>query len=266
MNSCLYECSVRHHRFTPKVHHFQHRIFMFYLDLDELDLLQKKLMPFSYNDRNLYSFRDSDHEPSGQKSLKDRVTVFLKKNDIDPGPFCRVMLLTLPRVFGYTFNPISVYFCFSEDDKAIASIAEVGNTFHEKKLYLLGRDELSANGVFKKIIAKNFYVSPFSALDLSFDFQLKIPDKTLDIKVDDRGGDEKILISTLTGERAILNNRNLLWFTIKYPLVTLKVIFLIHWHAMLLWLKGVPFHRKDANAHCQQGVLRPHSTLTSRLK
>jgi DUF1365 family protein len=266
MNSCLYECSVMHHRLAPKAHHFQHRLFMFYLDLDELDLLSKKIMLFSYNRRNFYSFRDSDHEPTGESSLKDRIIAFLGKNGIDPGPFGRVGLLAFPRVLGYVFNPISVYFCFDGEGGPVASIAEVGNTFSEKKLYLLGRNELSATDVFKKIIAKNFYVSPFSALDLNFDFQLKIPDETLDIKVDDREGDEKILVSTLAGKRAALNNLNLLWFTIKYPLVTLKVIFLIHWHALRLWLKGVPFHRKAENAECQQGVLRPHSSLISRSK
>jgi uncharacterized protein len=266
MNSCLYECSVMHHRFAPKVHHFEHRIFMFYLDLDELDCLSKKLMPFSYNRRNLYSFRDSDHEPAGENSLKNRVVAFLRKNGIDPGPFARVMLLTLPRVLGYVFNPISIYFCFDEDNKPIASVAEVGNTFREKKLYLLDKGELSANGVFNKTIAKHFYVSPFSALNLSFDFKLKVPGDVLDIKVDDREGSEKILVSALTGWRTPLNNRKLLWFTVKYPLVTLKVMFLIHCHALLLWLKGVPFHRKSANAQYQLDVLHPHSTLASKAK
>ena len=266
MNSCLYECSVMHHRFTPKVHHFEHRIFMLYLDLDELEMLPKKLLPFSYNRRNLYSFFDSDHEPAGKKSLKQRIMKFLKKNDIEPGPFCRIMLLTFPRVFGYVFNPISIYFCFDGEDKPVAAVAEVGNTFLEKKLYLIGPDGLSAGRVFKQVIAKNFYVSPFSPLDLSFDFRFRIPEETLNIKVDDRQGDEKTLITTLTGERASLNNRNLFWFTIKYPLVTLKVIFLIHWHALWLWLKGVPFHRKAENPQYQQGVLRPHPTLNSNLK
>ena len=96
MNSCLYECTVMHHRFVPRVHHFQHRIFMFYLDLDELDVLAKKILPFSYNRANLYSFRDSDHEPEGKNPLKEHVIDFLRKNNIETGPFCRVMVLTLP--------------------------------------------------------------------------------------------------------------------------------------------------------------------------
>lgn len=264
MNSCLYECSVMHHRFAPKVHHFEHKIFMFYLDLDELDLAARNNFLFSHNHRNIYSFRDSDHEPSRGNSLKECIRAFARKNGIELGPFGKVMLLTLPRVFGYIFNPVSIYYCFDAEGKPVCSIAEVGNTFREKKLYLLRPEELAAGEVFKKIVPKHFYVSPFSELDLNFDFQLKIPGEKLDIKIDDRDGEEKILLSALTGTRTALNNRNLAWFTIKYPLVTLKVIFLIHWHALLLWRKRVPFHRKAANTQSQRDVLHPHSTLLSK--
>lgn len=239
---------------------------MVYLDLDELDSVAKKILLFSHNRKNIYSFRDTDHEPTGANPLKERILAFLRQRGIDPGPFGRVMLLTMPRVLGYVFNPISIYYCFDSEGKPLCSVAEVGNTFREMKLYLLGREELAANGSFNKIVPKHFFVSPFSRLDLSFDFKLKIPGEKLDIKIDDRDGEQKVLITTLTGERAELNNRNLSWFTLKFPLVTLKVIFLIHWHALRLWLKRVPFHRKAENPALQQNVLRPHSTLPAQIK
>ena len=172
---------------------------MFYLDLDELDMLAKKIFLFGHNRKNLYSFRDADHEPAGENPLKERILDFLRRNGIDLGPFGRVMLLTLPRVFGYVFNPISIYYCFDEAGAPVCSVAEVGNTFREMKLFLLRREELEAGATFKKIVSKHFYVSPFSELDLSFDFKLKIPGDKLDIKIDDRDGEEKVLISTLTG-------------------------------------------------------------------
>ena len=105
---------------------------------------------------------------------------------------------------------------------------------------------------------KHFYVSPFSPLDLAFDFKLRIPGEHLDIHIDDREGDRRVLLSALTGTRAPLTTARLAWFTLKYPLITLKVIFLIHWHALLLWLARVPHFAKAARPEDQRGVFNPH--------
>ncbi len=264
MNSCLYECSLMHHRFSPKTHHFQHDLFMFYLDLDELAEVPGRLWLFSKNRRNLYSFWETDHEPAGPQALKGRIHEFLGQQGIATTPGSRVMILTLPRVLGYIFNPISIYYCFDVAGGPLATVAEVGNTFREMKLFLLGPGDRSPGGAFEKIVPKHFYVSPFSSLELSFDFRLAVPGEKLNVQIDDREGAKKVFISTLTGQRRALTNRNLAWFTLKYPLLTLKVMFLIHWHAFRLWAKGVPFFRKAADPELQRDVLRPHASITPR--
>jgi DUF1365 family protein len=266
MNSCLYECSVMHQRLAPKQYCFTHDIFMFYLDLDELDSVARNTFLFSRNRRNFYVFRDGDHLPPGGASLKENVLAYLARNGVDLGSNARIMLLTLPRVLGYIFNPVSFYFCFDAAGAPVCAIAEVGNTFREMKLFLLRREEMSGNDAFHKVTPKHFYVSPFSSLELSFDFKLKIPGEALGIHIDDRDGGDKVLLSTLSGKRAALTNGRLSWFTLKYPLLTLKVIFLIHWHALILYLKKVPFYRKAANPSLQSEVLNPHATLTGRAK
>jgi len=257
-----------HHRFTPKEHHFQHNIFMFYLDLDELNDLERQLPLFSREKFNLYSFRNSDHVPRGatDRPVKTKLIEYLAQSGIPFDARGRIMLLTLPRVLGYVFNPVSFYFCFDPAGAPVCAVAEVGNTFGEMKLFLLRGEERDATGQFRKIVPKHFYVSPFSELELNFDFKLRIPGEKLDVHVDDCDGEQKVLVSTLLGARLPLTSGRLAWLTMKCPLVTLKVIFLIHWHAFRLWLKRIPFHRKAVNPALQMDVLRPHPTHNGRPK
>ena len=149
MNSCFYECSLMHHRFAPRVHHFQHDLFMFYLDLDELAAVARKLSWFSHERWNVYSFCERDHEPAGAGPLKQRIHGFLREHGLEPVPAGRVMLLTLPRVLGYIFNPISIYYCFNPAGEPVATVAEVGNTFREMKLYLLRASDVAPGGARK---------------------------------------------------------------------------------------------------------------------
>jgi DUF1365 family protein len=277
MQSCLYECHIMHRRFAPKAHRFLYRIFLFAIDLDELDALHRRLAFFSVNRPNIYAFRERDYLPTGEPlhnsrtaapapaiaaaSLKERVTAFLAANGVDLAGG-RVMLVTLPRVFGYLFNPVSFYFCYDRSGAPVATLAEVTNTFKEMKPYVLGPPTQAGTGdAFRLRTPKYFYVSPYSEVDVDFDFILHPPAARLSIRIDDYVGPSRTLTSMLTGERRELTNARLAWFTLKYPLITLRVISLIHWHALLLWMKRVPWFAKSARADDQRALHRPHSSI-----
>jgi DUF1365 family protein len=266
---------VLHHRLAPKRHRFEYGIFMVLLDLDELDTLTEQLRLFGRNRRRPYNFRDDDHlqtrkaEGGGQNEapdLKSEIRAWLAEQGVATEPNCRIRLLTLPRVFGYVFNPVSFYFIETAAGEAVCAIAEVGNTFGELKPYLvpLSRDPAGAkeSPAFRLVAPKHFYVSPFSDLELNFDFRLRTPGGQLQIGVNDVGIDgQPVLISSLTGERRPLTDGQLLRLTARYPLVTLHVIALIHWHALKLWWKRLPLHRKAEKTELQRGVFRPHVSL-----
>jgi DUF1365 family protein len=264
-----------HARFAPRPHRFLYRIFLFAIDLDELGQLPRSLALFSVNRANVYRFDDRDFLPTHEAlhngpnaapsagALKERVLAFLAARGLDLTGG-RVILIALPRVFGYGFNPVSFYFCYDRTGAPAAAIAEVTNTFREIKPYYLGPDtQAAARGEFRVRVPKHFYVSPFSDVDVAFDFTLRTPGDRLSIQIDDYTGGERVLTSTLTGTRQPLTNGRLAWFTLKYPFLTLRIIGLIHWHALLLWWKKLPWFAKAARAADQRQLYRPHSSIAS---
>lgn len=275
MNSCLYECQVLHHRFSPVDNRFLYRIFMFALDLDELEALHRRLRFFSLNRRNLYNFCEHDFLPAGEPlhnptaptavaptpaGLKARVVAYLAGRGIDLTGG-RVLLIALPRVFGYLFNPVSFYFCYDRQGQPVAALAEVTNTFKEMKPFVLGPDTRQGT-TFALRTPKYFYVSPFTDMDVAFDFTLRAPGDKLSVQIDDYDAGQRTLTSSLTGKRQPLTDRALAWFTLKYPFITLRVIGLIHWNAFRLYLKNVPWFAKAARPEAQRDLYRPHASLT----
>jgi len=253
LNSKIYECRVMHKRLNPIRNGFIYRIFMFCIDLDELNTLSKNNFLFSYNRLNLFSFFDKDYSENKAGTTKRKVIEYSRSKGIEVSNDCRVLLITMPRIAGYIFNPVSFYFIFDANSQAVCAIAEVSNTFREMKPYLI---ENIINNRFKLRTPKHFYVSPFSSLNLDFDFDFALPNNLLDIKINEFEGDKKILISSVHGESKHFTSWRLIWITIKYPLLTLKVIFLIHWHALKLKLKGLKHYPKDDNPQLQKDLMR----------
>lgn len=254
-----------HNRLAPKVNRFHYDVFMFYLDLDEIDILHKRLKFMSHNRFNLFNFRDKDHlqlprgNPDTSKNVRQHITDYLQLQGITIGDG-RIMVLTNLCTLGYQFNPVSFYFCFDGSDQPLCSIVEVCNTFREMKPYFLGAGDKQGDH-FRANTAKFFYVSPFTAMDTNFDFDLEIPGEKLQIRIDDFDKEGKrFFISTLSGSRKPLTDVNLLIYFISFPLITLKVISMIHWQAFKLWLKKLPYHKKKSAGELQREVYRPYKS------
>lgn len=274
MNSSLYSCKIVHSRLRPRKHSLSLGSFMFCLDLSELSELSVNISFLS----RVYSFVDGDYLPGLDGSLPERVRSYVKTlakeaGCGDCGEIERVLLLSNLRSFGYIFNPISIYFCFDREKHPICALVEVENTFHEKKPYLVlpvaavGTTEQNAASEppraahdhskvrFVGRQKKQFYVSPFSELDQFFNFEFVLGDDTLLVKVntEDEGG--LVVAASLLGEKRELSCLNLLVLSLAYPLVTLRTILGIHFHALLLFLKGTPFFYKEQNQELQTGII-----------
>jgi DUF1365 family protein len=169
----------------------------------------------------------------------------------------KVRLLTNVRFWGYVFNPVSFFFCFDKEQKPLCCVAEIGNTFGEKKLYFI-----AAQGeCFQTRQTKLFYISPFTELNQDLVFDLALPSKSLSLKIQTYDGVQPVVTTYLRGQRALISDWNLLVLTLRYPFAPMRVIALIHLHALLLWLKRVPHHRKEENRDQQIAVLNPHPSL-----
>lgn len=251
MKSCLYSCDIHHSRTRPKSHAFNYRLFYFCIDLDELETVSKVPL-ISMDGPNAYSLRTADHLDFGKSTIKENLKVYLQQQGsvVEMG---RVLLVTQLRTFGHLFNPVSFYYIYDSNDSPMGIVAEVANTFNEQKLYFLP-PETQTNNRFRDEQTKAFYISPFSELTTKLHFNLQFPDEKLHVQI--RQSDEQGIYfnSTMTGNRQPLTGLNVALQTIRFPLCTLQVLWGIHWHALRLLLKKLPWYGKSANAHFEKQV------------
>lgn len=264
MRSCLFDTNVMHHRLSPKEHKFNYRFFSFYLDLDEIDALARRSLLLSRNRFNLFSFYDKDHLEIGQGNIKTSITRYLTDNGIE-SEGGRIMLLGYLRILGYVFNPVSFYFCFDKEDRPLCVVCEIGNTFGELKPFLIRNDKL-AKTQFKDEQVKHYYISPFNKLDDRLEFKLEVPGETLNIRINTKRKNGRVLLTSMQGAKKPLNTTTLLKYALLIPFETIKVIVLIHWHALILFLKKIPYEQKDANPQLQKGVYRERNKNKSKIE
>lgn len=234
---------------------------MFYIDLDEEEELAKQLRLVGSSTWAPYQLKKSDHYDQGKKSIKANLLSYLETKGIKSKTVGKIHLLTHLRTFGHIFNPVSIYFVDDLSGNPLCSIAEVGNTFNEQKLFLLKNTE---NQRFKQSERKRFYVSPYSDLDTVFHFNLRAPTSQLRIAINQSEEAEKkpFFRSILSGRSVPLTDRNLTLYTLRFPLITLSILIAIHWQALLLWVKGHKVRRKASNPELQTDkhvYLKSHS-------
>ena len=239
--SYIYTGKVIHKRFKPKEHYFKYKVFSILLDLNEIKFINKNINFFSYNKFNLMSFYDKDHGPRDGSSLIDWVKLNLKSVGINDSEI-KIKILCYPRILGYVFNPLSIFFVYDLKSKLISILYEVKNTFGEQHTYVFKVNEKSE--ILKNNCEKKFYVSPFMDLDSEYYFKVLNPDKNLLVIIDQRDKDGKLLLASQDGVRSNLNSKNLIISYLKHPLMTFKIISAIHFEALRLWLKGIKLVKK----------------------
>ncbi|RYD35805.1 MAG: DUF1365 domain-containing protein [Verrucomicrobiaceae bacterium] len=256
----VYECEVFHQRLKPRRNGFRYRVFMIDVDLDSLDETARTVRGLRHNRFGLFSIDDRDHIDLGLPGgIRPNLIGWMKQHDVEVPADSRIRLVTFPRVLGYGFNPVSFYYINDADGRPLMAVAEVVNTFREMKLYPVGEERVDDR--WQRVVAKDFYVSPFSDPGDRFDFRLGIPGGEWRVDIDNLDAEGKTLVSSIRGVARPLTSLRLYRFAFKYPLLSLKIIGGIHWHALLLWMRGFPFLRKAERTDAQKDVLRPHHTL-----
>lgn len=237
MSSALYSGHVAHMR--PGKHRLRYRVFMLALDLDELPALDAKLKCFAHNRGALLSVFDRDHAGKRDCALRPQIEAKLRDAGVgwDGG---RIVLLTMPRLLNYVFNPLSVYFCYRRDGALAALVHEVSNTFGETHFYVLPPASASGGAV-KQSCDKRFFVSPFLEMNLRYEFNVLPPGDTVRVAMVVRRGADVALTASFAGERRELTDANILRAWAGNPLMTVAVIAGIHWEALKMWLKGVRY-------------------------
>jgi uncharacterized protein len=236
--AALYFGKVMHARLKPVGHRFSYRVMSLLIDLDRLDDADRQSRLFGVNRAALYSFHESDHGDRNGAALRQFAQRQARQCGLDLTGG-RVELLCYPRLLGYTFNPLSVYFCHRADGALVLLIYEVRNTFGDIHTYTLpvNAENQSVAGI-RQQQDKLFYVSPFIERAMRYHFRVSPPSDTVKLRILETDGEGPLLSATFSGQHRALSTAALLRSFVALPFVSFKIIAAIHWEALRLWIKG----------------------------
>jgi DUF1365 family protein len=239
----VYDARVMHRRLFPVRYRFVYRVFSLLIDIDRVEEAAQHSALFSSEGFNLLSFHVRDHGPRDGTALRPWVEQHLAARGIDLAGG-RIRLLCFPRVLGYGFNPLSIWYCEHADGSLRAVLCEVKNTFGEQHGYLLHDGGAAMSWPVRDEQDKCFHVSPFISMEAHYQFRLSAPEEALQVVIHEYQHGHLMLAAAQTGQARRFDTPTLLRMALAVPFMTLKVMTLIHWQALKIWLKGAPFFRK----------------------
>ena len=245
MNSCIYEGRVKHTRRNPASHQFSYRLFMMYLDLDELPTLFENRWLWSASRAALARFRRSDHLGDKNQPLADTVRLLVEE-ETGTRPRGPIRLLTNLSYYGYCFNPVSFYYCFANDGETVEFIvAEVNNTpWGERDTYVMDcRSDSAVDSSWRFQPRKKMHVSPFMPMELEYNWVLSAPADRLSMFMANSKNGRRFFDATLTLDRTPISGRSLAGLLFRFPFMTARITCAIYWQALRLWLKRCPVYK-----------------------
>lgn len=250
-DNALYVGQVRHARYQPKAHRFTYRVFSTLLNIDDIDANRLGLRLLSIDRFNLFCIRRRDHGAKDGSALRPFIETMLHEAGIAAPQ--QVFMLSYPRMLGFAFNPLTVYYCLT-DHNVSAMVYEVRNTFGDDHIYIVRLDGAADETPLLHSRSKKMHVSPFIDMQADYHFSAPLPDAQLRLVIRETQDKAPLLVASFVGQRESLSDRALLKAFFTHPLMTFKVLVAIHLEAAKLFIKGVPFIRRPEPPHSRHST------------